>query len=780
MNVRKRSGKVVPFDAGFIHRAISLASAAAGEQDETAIDSMTNAVTDKLTAMGMEILDIETIQDTVEETLFQQMHYKTAKAYILYRMEKEKERTSGTWQEGLLSREFLSPYKHQPNPMGQLGAFVYTRTYSRFLPRLGRREFWWETVRRAVEYNCSLAPTSREEAEKLYDNIYHLRQFLSGRTLWVGGTPVAEKYPMANYNCAFTVIDDFSAYHDLFYLLMVGSGVGVRVLQSDADQLPEVRSDLEILHKSYDAKAPEDRLEFTDLAFTRDTVTMSIGDSKEGWAQALQHYFDILTNREYAALKKIIVVYDSIRPKGERLRNFGGTASGYGSMMAMLDKIHKVIQAAGQRSKQVWTQLKPIDLLDIANIIGENVVSGGVRRTSEIGLIDADDETCIQAKSQLYRNHGGRWEIDKSIAHRQMSNNSIYYREKPTREKLHWHMQQMRYSGEPGWINEEAGRKRRENFNGCNPCGEILLDSHGLCNLTTVNVMAFVHDGTLDKNGLLEAQRLSARAGYRMTCRKLELHRWNLVQQRDRLIGCSLTGWQDMVNATNMSRDQQAALLDEMRETVHQAAQEIAARLGSSAPLLATTLKPEGTLSLLPTVSSGVHYSHAPYYIRRVRISASDPLCRVCEELGYPVLPEVGQDPEDPTTKVIEFPVKAPGGRVKADVSAIEQLENYKLFMTHYVDHNCSITVHVRDEEWEKVEQWVWDNWDDVVALSFLSFDDSFYELLPYEAIDEAEYDRRKAAMRPFNPSLLSRYEQEESELDLGLSDCSSGACPIR
>ena len=780
MNVRKRSGKVVPFDAGFIHRAISLASAAAGEQDETAIDSMTNAVTDKLAAMGMEILDIETIQDTVEETLFQQMHYQTAKAYILYRMEKEKERTSGTWQEGLLSREFLSPYKHQPNPMGQLGAFVYTRTYSRFLPRLGRREFWWETVRRAVEYNCSLAPTSREEAEKLYDNIYHLRQFLSGRTLWVGGTPVAEKYPMANYNCAFTIIDDFSAYHDLFYLLMVGSGVGVRVLQSDADQLPEVRSDLEILHKSYDAKTPEDRLEFTDLAFTRDTVTMSIGDSKEGWAQALQHYFDILTNREYAALKKIIVVYDSIRPKGERLRNFGGTASGYGSMMAMLDKIHKVIQAAGQRSKQVWTQLKPIDLLDIANIIGENVVSGGVRRTSEIGLIDADDETCIQAKSQLYRNHGGRWEIDKSIAHRQMSNNSIYYREKPTREKLHWHMQQMRYSGEPGWINEEAGRKRRENFNGCNPCGEILLDSHGLCNLTTVNVMAFVHDGTLDKDGLLEAQRLSARAGYRMTCRKLELHRWNLVQQRDRLIGCSLTGWQDMVNATNMSRDQQAALLDEMRETVHQAAQEIAARLGSSAPLLATTLKPEGTLSLLPTVSSGVHYSHAPYYIRRVRISASDPLCRVCEELGYPVLPEVGQDPEDPTTKVIEFPVKAPGGRVKADVSAIEQLENYKLFMTHYVDHNCSITVHVRDEEWEKVEQWVWDNWDDVVALSFLSFDDSFYELLPYEAIDQAEYDRRKAAMRPFNPSLLSRYEQEESELDLGLSDCSSGACPIR
>ena len=781
MNVRKRSGKVVPFDAEFIHRAVSLASVAAGEHDVQAIDRITDAVTKRLQLTGKEILDIETIQDAVEETLFEQKYYRTAKAYILYRVEKEKERASGDWKEGLLTREFLSPYKHAPNPMEQLGAFVYTRTYSRYLPNRSRREFWWETVRRAVEYNTSLAPTSREEAEKLYDNIYHLRQFLSGRTLWVGGTPVADKYPMANYNCAFTVINDFTAYHDLFYLLMVGSGVGVRVLQSDADELPPVRTDLKILHKSYDPRPADQRLEYTDLTFTRDTATLAIGDSKEGWAQALTRYFEILTNREYDGITTLIVVYDSIRPKGERLKTFGGTASGSGSMMAMLDKIHKVILAAGARDKSVRTQLRPIDLLDIANIIGENVVSGGVRRTSEIGLIDADDETCIQAKSHLYRQVNGHWEIDKSIAHRQMSNNSIFYRHKPTREKLHWHLQQMRYSGEPGWINEEAGAKRRPNFCGCNPCGEILLDSNGLCNLTTLNVMAFVDEnGALDRKELLEAQRLSARAGYRMTCRELEMHRWNRVQQRDRLLGCSLTGWQDMVNATGMSREEQAELLDELRATARQAADELADRLGGNRSLLVTTLKPEGTLSLLPTVSSGVHYSHSPYYIRRIRITATDPLCRVCEELGYPVLPEVGQDPEDPTTKVVEFPVKAPAGRVKGDVSAIEQLENYKLFMQHYVDHNCSITVHVRDTEWDDVEQWVWDNWDDVVALSFLSYDDSFYELLPYEAIDKEEYERRKAAMRPFNPSLLSRYEHEETELDIGASDCVNGVCPIR
>lgn len=780
MNVRKRSGKVVPFDAEFISRAISLASAATGEADGELVNTITEDVVKRLEAKGKEIIDIEKIQDVVEDSLFENRCYQTAKAYILYRTEKEKERTNGSWKEGLLSREFLSPYKHAPNPMEQLGSFVYTRTYSRFLPRLGRREFWWETVRRAVEYNCSLAPTPREEAEKLYDNIYHMRQFLSGRTLWVGNTPVADEYPMANYNCAFEVIDDYHAYHDLFYLLMVGSGVGVRVLKEDAEKLPKIRTNVKILHKAYDARQAEDRLEFTDVNFTNDSATLSVGDSKEGWAQALEHYFNILTNSEYAKVKEIVVVYDSIRPRGERLKNFGGTASGYESMMTMLDKIHKVIRAAGARDNAVRTQLQPIDLLDIANIIGENVVSGGVRRTSEIGLIDANDKTCIEAKSHLYRQVNGRWEIDKSIAHRQMSNNSIYYREKPSREMLHWHLQQMRYSGEPGWINEEAGRKRRPNFNGCNPCGEILLDSHGLCNLTTLNVMAFVHDGKLDEKGLLEAQRLSARAGYRMTCRELEIHRWNQVQQRDRLLGCSLTGWQDMVNVTGLDREGQIELLKKLRQTAHDAADKIAGRLGGKKPLLVTTVKPEGTLSLLPTVSSGVHYSHAPYYIRRIRISATDPLCRVCEDLGYPVFPEVGQDPENPVTKVVEFPVKAPAGVVKADVSAIQQLENYKMFMQYYVDHNCSITVHVREDEWDAVEDWVWENWDDVVALSFLSYDDNFYELLPYEEITKEEYEKRKAAMRPFNPSLLSKYEFDETELDIGDSECVNGVCPVR
>jgi len=129
---------------------------------------------------------------------------------------------------------------------------------------------------------------------------------------------------------------------------------------------------------------------------------------------------------------------------------------------------------------------------------------------------------------------------------------------------------------------------------------------------------------------------------------------------------------------------------------------------------------------------------------------------------------------------VIEFPVKSPIGKTKFDVSAIEQLEIYKMFMKNYVNHNASITVHVRDSEWEEVEEWVWNNWDDIVAVSFLSLGDSFYDLMPYEKITKEEYNKRVESMNPFNPSLLKKYEKHETEFDIGDESCDSGVCPIR
>ncbi len=784
INVLKRNGSVSVFDPDKINTAIKLSMAETKNNvDEALSASISERVSEALEGMQNPV-SVEDVQDLVEQFLMESPRKDAAKRYILYRYERDKTRDHRTKRiDGrLLSEEFISKYKHRPSPMKQLGNFVYYRTYSRWLPEVGRREYWWETVRRAVEYNCSLVPTTKNEAERLYDNIFNLRQFLSGRTFWVGGTDVAKHYPMANFNCSFAVINNFNAYKDLFYLLMVGSGVGVRVLKDDVARLPKLRTNFEVIHEDYTPVARNTREDSTSLEFAHNnTVKIVIGDSKEGWVQSLDFYIKILYSNEYRNINTIVINYNNVRPKGELLKTFGGTASGHSSLKNMFTKITGVIKKRGVVVGEDAVKLLPIDCLDVANIIGENVVVGGVRRTAEIVLVDSDDKECIEAKSALYKQIDGQWIVDKDIIHRQMSNNSIYYQEKPSREQLHWQIQQMRYSGEPGWVNEIAGAKRRPNMNGVNPCGEILLDTNGLCNLTTINCFSFVQeDGSLNKDGLFEAQRLSARAGYRMTCVELEIPDWNYTQNRDKLLGCSLTGWQDMVNALDYTKDDQAKLLNELREVAQLAAKEYSTDIGENEPILVTTVKPEGTLSQLPTVSSGVHYSHSPYYVRRVRINADDPLVKVCEELDYPIHPEVGQEWETCSTKVIEFPVKAPEGTTKYDVSALEQLENYRLFMDNYVDHNCSITIHVRDNEWELVEEWVWENWDDVVALSFLSLDDSFYQLLPYEAITEEEYNTRKDDMKPFITNLLSKYEKHETDLDIGTDGCDTGVCPIR
>lgn len=397
-------------------------------------------------------------------------------------------------------------------------------------------------------------------------------------------------------------------------------------------------------------------------------------------------------------------------------------------------------------------------------------------------MIDADDDEVIDAKSNLYKQIDGEWVIDKSISHRQMSNNSIYYYSRPTRERLHWQMERMRFSGEPAFYNATAGMKRRADFIGTNPCGEILMQDKGMCNLTTINVFAFVReDKTLDVDGLKEAFRLGARAGYRMATVELELPEWNETQKEDRLLGVSFTGWQDMVNALCMTKEEENELWAILRIIVNETGNMYADSLGMNRPKLATTIKPEGTLSQLPTVSSGIHYSHSPFYIRRVRINSADPLVKVCEELGYPIHPETGQNWDTCLTKVIEFPVKAPNGRTKYDVSAIEQLENYKRTMEYYTDHNTSITVSVRDEEWIGVEQWIWDNWDDVLGISFLPLTDSMYKLMPYEECSEEEYTNRMEKMKPFNPSLITKYELEMYEADeLIDDDCTNGACGVK
>ncbi len=694
--------------------------------------------------------------------------------------------------EHLLSNDFLDTYRNRKSPLSHIGEFVYLRTYSRYQEEKKRRENWFETVLRTTEYNIGLGIEYRrkmglpidlgqekKEAEELFDQLFHLKTFTSGRTLYMGGTEVVKQYPLSNYNCSFTNIETLRDLVDVFYLLMVGSGVGIRIDREQVEKLPQVRPVL--LESRYDGtvrmKLTKEEMEHTLLSISEsdsETAVIQVGDSKEGWCSALESYFSLLTHKEYETIKKIMIDYSFVRPEGERLKRFGGRASGHRSIQRMFEKINKVFV------KRNGLGLKTIDILDIATIISENVVSGGVRRSAMMVICDEDDEDVINAKRNIYQVVDGNWIEDPEISHRKMSNNSILYQKRPSLERIKEIIDSIRTNGEPGFINGSEATRRKPSFRGCNPCGEILLRSKQCCNLTTNNMMAFASDGSFDEAGFHEILRLSTRVALRMTLVEVELPEWNRVMHADRIIGISLTGMMDMMNKTHMSNEELAALLRRLHQTVREEGERYSKELGITAPELMTTIKPEGSLSTLPGVSSGIHYAHSNYYIRRVRISATDPLYKMIATQGsYPIYSEIGQTDEDCTIKVIEFPVKAPEGRTKYEVSAIEQLELYKMSMENWSDHNTSITVHVREQEWDEVAHWVYENFNYVVGITFLPLMEETYPLLPYESTTKEDYEQRVQRIKPIDYELLARLD-DDGEHDIIDQECSTGACPIR
>jgi ribonucleoside-diphosphate reductase alpha chain len=619
-----------------------------------------------------------------------------------------------------------------------------------------------------------------KEAEFLFDNLFNLRTFTSGRTLYMGGTNIVKEYPLSNYNCSFTMIEKFHDFVDIFYLLMVGSGVGVRIDKELISNMPKIRKISlsgeysEGIHKYM----PKEYMENTSLILDKKDSSLAaikIGDSKEGWCEALETYFKLITSPEYINIKKVLIDYSYVRPEGERLKRFGGRASGHKSLIRMFEKINKVCNNLTDGS------LKSIDVLDLATIISENVVSGGVRRSAMMVLCDEDDKDVINAKSDLYKIVDGNWIENSDVSHRKMSNNSVLYKEKPSLDKIKEILNSIKINGEPGFINETYAKQRKNSFKGCNPCGEILLKSHQCCNLSTNNLVSFVNgNNKLDIEALEEVMKLSTRVAIRMTLVNVELPDWNEIMKEDRIIGISLTGMMDMLNKTNMSYDDLSKLLKHLREIVRNEGTQYCIELGISVPELMTTIKPEGSLSTLPGVSSGIHYSHSNYYIRRVRISTSDPLYKMIEQLQcYPIYNENGQTDENCTTKVIEFPVKAPNGKTKYDVGAIEQLELYKLSMINWTDHNTSITVHVKDEEWDAVADWLYENFEYVVGITFLPLMDETYPLLPYESISKEEYEKRLETVKPIDYKLLAELDDDE-EHEIIDKECANGVCPIR
>jgi ribonucleoside-triphosphate reductase (thioredoxin) len=312
----------------------------------------------------------------------------------------------------IVDNEFIERMQKINTPVNAISTFTFYRTYSRFDPKLNRRENFLEACVRSGEYSVGLAikqlkkskawiekvhrPLMKKEAEELIEHMYSLKAFVSGRTLYTGGSTAAELYPLSNFNCSSAVMDEYKKIGELFYLLMVGTGFGFRILKEDVEKLPTIRQDVEIEHKEYEEKLRWMRLENTKLILlnnnglnideldeNEDTVpveaVMEIGDSKEGWRQSIDTFFSVLTSSLYSNIKKLTIVYDSVRPKGERLRTFGGTASGHTSIRNMFTTIDKIIKnQLDERLAPIENgKLRPIHVMDICNAVAYNVVSGG-------------------------------------------------------------------------------------------------------------------------------------------------------------------------------------------------------------------------------------------------------------------------------------------------------------------------------------------------------------------------------------------------------------------
>jgi adenosylcobalamin-dependent ribonucleoside-triphosphate reductase len=778
-----------------------------------------------------------------------------------------------------LNASFLQPYLEKDAPFGSdLGYIVYLRTYSRYIPSLRRRETWAETVCRVVEYSMSLYKGDasfyelKQEAEELYDYMFNQKVFPSGRTLWVGGVPAVDG--LAQFNCSFRTIDGIEAFVDIFYALLLGVGVGFSVENKHINSLPWFNRALKVHHKPYDSLPKQVRDEHTTISFdetssivvgeeflkdnnakccnildctkgvkklgsklpfirqlwndirlqpSRIRVTINIGDSKTGWVNALKLYLYLHCDRH---VEEITFVYDNVRPKGERIKGFGGRASGPESLQRMFEKIHNTIVGDKKESslgriekalnklsiisKPDFCRLSSVQAMDIANFIAEGVVSGGVRRSSLLSLGDIIDDDFINAKLDLY--------TDESKAHlrssRTMSNNSVHFQQKPSLEKLKEIFESIKNNGEPGFVNKEAASKRRPFYEGLNPCAEILLRSEQTCNLVTIPLPKFVTPGgEFDYIGFQKAARLAVRMCSRITNLDMFKKSWDKTQKKDRLLGVSITGIVDAINLlgwdkirvdTSISEKEPQFIVDynttpitttlsTTRKLMREEADKYHEEMGINKALLITTIKPEGTISNLPSVSSGIHAPYAPFYKRRIRINKYDPIAKALLEMGYTPVPENNQGDNlhapECDTWVFTFPVKTTAAFKSIDESAISQLERYKIMMENYVDHNCSITVSVSPNEWEKVTEWVYKNWDYVVGISFLPrFDssDSPYPNMPFETCSEEDYQELVKKNPRLNKEallqLIAKFETETEYEQYEPTDpsCSTGACPIR
>ena len=617
----------------------------------------------------------------------------------------------------------------------EVSEFIYKRTYSRWLEEEARREDWPETIERFIGFIISERPDIPEKTiNKIRKYMTEFTVMPSMRFLWAAGS-AAKKDNTCIYNCSFAKINSVDAFAECLYILMCGTGFGFSVEQEEVSKLPAI---------------PEIR---SGQALGRVTIQ----DSKPGWADSVKTLMQSLYDGQ-----NIYFDYSEIRPEGARLMTMGGRASGPQPLIKLHDFIRETMHNAQGR------QLTSLECHDICNQIAEIVVVGGVRRSSQISLSDLHDKDMRHAKEWPYP------------IKRAMANNSAIYREKPSAAEFlkEWASLALSGTGERGIFNLEAAqnkappRRYAPLIQGTNPCGEIMLRDMQFCNLSEVVVRA---DDDLDT--LLDKVETATWLGViqsSFTHFPYLRKEWKKNCDVEALLGVSLTGQMD--NPSVLSSDALSAL----KSRVLRISRKASSILGTKMPAATTCVKPSGTVSQLVDSASGVHPRYSQYYIRRYRISANDPLFTMMKEVGVPCNPENGQNEKNANTWVLEFPVKSPDGCItRKDVTALDQLKHYKNLQHNWCEHNASMTVYVRDDEWFEVGNWVYQNWEIINGVSFLPYDGGHYKLAPYEEIDVHSYERLIKDLPVIDYNKLSKYEFEDNTQGKQEIACSGDKCDI-
>lgn len=681
-----------------------------------------------------------------------------------------------------------------------LAQIVERRTYLRPLDKQGTVfETPEQAWRRVIDHQTwlweraqgrPLDLAQQAELEELYDLFMSRKVTVSGRTRWLGGTQIAKDREASQFNCSFGEVQTVHDVVDSIWLLLQGCGVGFKANVGVLNGFTQEIGDVEIIRSSKVLPKDEKGNPISDPSvkgqpdnyetFDKDTGEwyIRVGDSAEAWAK----FFGKIVAFKGRA-KKLTIDLSEIRPAGYRLSGYGWISSGDHQLAQAIEGIVKVMnRSAGQL-------LSAIDILDVENWLGTILSS---RRSAEIALYaygEPEWEDFALAKKDA-NSEGGPW-------HRGMSNNSLLFYHKPTKRELKKIFRMIEAGGgsEPGFINALAAMKRAPYFKGVNPCAEILLGDKSFCNLVEVAVSRF--NG--DEEGLHRALWLVARANYRQTCVNLDdgiLQRtWHELNEFLRLCGVGLTG----IVGWEFHKDADA--LRDLRKVAQDGANGMADELGTPRPHLVTTVKPSGTQSKVfglvgDEVASGAHLPLGKYLQVRVIVAADDPLLKAVVDAGYRTEPH----PYDKMAKIVVIPVEYSGiefDTVDVDgttvevnqESAVSQLDRYKLLQENYVDHNCSITIYYSPDEVQNIVDWLTENWDSYVGVSFLYRPDPVamvrdpkavaeqlnYPYLPQTPVTQAVHDDYVATLKPVNFTGTDM-------LDATIEDdqCAGGACPIR